>query len=76
MSESRSLVEVGSFLIAPQNVTLSGGAEPEALKGARVSANFLHILGLEPVLGRSFLSAEDKPGGPPVALISSELWTR
>ena len=46
------------------------------MKGARVSANFLDILGVKPLLGRSFLSEEDKPGGPPVAMISAELWTR
>jgi putative ABC transport system permease protein len=74
MGEARSFAELGSFLIAPQNMTLSGGAEPEAIKGARVSANFLHILGVEPELGRSFLPVEDTPGGPPVALISAEVW--
>src|SRR6266446_308244 len=39
MREAPSLAELGSFLIAPQSMTLSGGAEPEAIKGARVSAN-------------------------------------
>src|SRR5205807_6183973 len=43
---------------------------------ARVSANFLAILGTEPMLGRSFLPEEDKHGGDPVAMISSELWWR
>src|SRR5436309_553221 len=71
-----SIAVLGSFLIAPQNVTLSGGAEPEALKGARVSANFLNILGVKPVLGRGFLREEDKPGGSPIVLIGSELWQR
>jgi hypothetical protein len=31
MRAAPSLAEVGSYLIAPLNVTLSGGAEPEAL---------------------------------------------
>ena len=60
----------------PENTALSGdrdngGSGPEALKGARVSANFLDILGVHPLLGRSFLPEEDKRGGPPVAMISS-----
>jgi putative ABC transport system permease protein len=29
-----------------ENITLSGGAEPEVLKGVRVSASFLRILGV------------------------------
>jgi putative ABC transport system permease protein len=74
MRTAPSIAELGSFLIAPLNVTLSGNAEPEALKGASVSANFLHILGVEPALGRSFLLEEDKPGGPPVVLIGWDLW--
>jgi putative ABC transport system permease protein len=59
-----------------ENLTLSGGGEPEVVNAARVSANFLTILGTEPLLGRSFLPEEDRHGGPPVAMISSELWRR
>lgn len=59
-----------------ENFTFAGGGEPEALKGARVSANFLDILGIKPILGRSFLPEEDSPGGRPVAMISAALWKR
>src|SRR5437899_4919006 len=55
---------------------LSGRREPEALVGARVSANFLDILNVKPRLGRSFLEEEDAPGAPPVAMISGRLWRR
>src|SRR5229473_8397710 len=57
-------------------MALSGVSEPEMLKGARVSANFLHILGVSPLMGRSFLPEEDKPDAPAVAMISVELWRR
>ncbi|MGH9631026.1 MAG: ABC transporter permease, partial [Bryobacteraceae bacterium] len=57
-------------------ITISDGVEPELLSAARVSANFLRILGVKPVLGRSFLPEEDRPGGPHVAMISTELWQR
>ena len=60
----------------PENVMLSKNGEPEALKGARVSANFLDVLGIKPILGRSFLAEEDKRGGRPVAMISAGLWKR
>ncbi len=70
----KSFSEVGAFAVAMENVTLSGGAEPEVLKEARVSFNFLHILGLQPVVGRSFLAGEDVPGGASVAMISTHLW--
>jgi predicted permease len=57
-------------------MALSGSGDPEALKVARVSANFLSILGVEPILGRSFLPEEDTHGGRPVAMLSAELWKR
>jgi putative ABC transport system permease protein len=72
---AHSFTELGAFT-PKENITLSGGAEPEVLKGARVSASFLRILGVEPMLGRGFRSEEDSPGGAPVAMISSQLWQR
>jgi putative ABC transport system permease protein len=71
----RSFSEFGAFG-RPENMALSGSGEPEALKVARVSANFLSILGVEPILGRSFLPEEDTRGGRPVALIGAGLWKR
>lgn len=76
MQRAQSFAELGAFFIATENMTLSGGDEPEALKGARVSANFLSVLGVAPMLGRGFLPEEDQPGGRPVAMISADLWRR
>jgi predicted permease len=75
-SAARSFQALAAFS-GQENLTLSGGAfEPEVLIGMRVSANFLNILEVNPILGRSLLPTEDSPSGRPVALISSELWTR
>ena len=71
----RSFTDIGGYM-PEEDVTLSGGAEPEVLKGVRVSATFLRILGIEPVLGRGFRPEEDSAGGAPVAMISYELWQR
>lgn len=60
----------------PESVMLSKDGDPEALRGARVSANFLDVLGLHPILGRSFRPEEDRRGGAPVAMISDSLWKR
>lgn len=49
---ARSFEGIGAFLRVPENVTLSGVGEPEALRVARVSGNFLDILGVRPVVGR------------------------
>jgi predicted permease len=74
---AQSLTKVGAYGANPENISLSEGrGEPEALKAARVSANFLEVLGIQPLLGRSFRPEEDQRGGPDVAMISSELWKR
>src|SRR5262245_16100242 len=75
-SAARSFTDVGAFTVLTENMSLSSGDAPEALKAARVSANFLRILGVDPTVGRSFLPDEDTPGSPPVAMISAELWRR
>jgi putative ABC transport system permease protein len=59
-----------------ENFAFSGEGAPEVLKGARVSANFLEILEVAPVIGRGFLPQEDKEGSPAVAMISTALWQR
>lgn len=55
---------------------LTGAGEPERVDGARVSAGFFAVFGLQPVLGRAFLPGEDAPGAEPVVLISQGLWQR
>lgn len=72
---ARSFTEVGAFT-GVEDLALSGGAEPEVLKAVRVSAGFLRILAIDPLRGRAFRPEEDVPGGPPVAMISEELWQR
>lgn len=74
-ANARSFVELGAF-IGPENITLSGAGEPEVLKAVRVSAGFLQIPAVEPILGRSFRPDEDSAAGGPVAMISAELWQR
>ena len=73
---ARSYTEIGDYYSASADVALNGAFTPEVIKQARVSANFLSILGTEPLIGRSFTAAEDSPSGPPVVIISSNLWQR
>lgn len=51
-----------------------GTGEPEQVFGLHASANFLPILGIQPVRGRQFTAEEDSIGGPRVAMISHQLW--
>jgi putative ABC transport system permease protein len=71
---ARSYGGIGAYVGQTEDVAVTGGTAPESLKQARVSANFLNILGIDPLLGRGFLAEEDKPEGARVALISANLW--
>ena len=65
-----------SGVATQRSFNLLGLSEPEHVRGATVMADYLTTLGVEPVLGRTFSAQEDRPGGPPVALISYALWQR
>jgi predicted permease len=56
--------------------SLMGAGEPERVNARLVSADFFSVLGLNPLLGRTFMPGEDEPGAGPVALISEDLWQR
>jgi putative ABC transport system permease protein len=55
---------------------LTGAAEPERLIGARVTANFFDVMGVQPIVGRVFTEAQEVPGQDRVAVISQGLWQR
>jgi predicted permease len=73
----RARTESFSGLIAYQQnfVTLTGNDRPERLFGEFVSANYFDVLGVPPILGRSFsLTEEERTGSTPAVIISYALW--
>jgi len=56
------------------SVNLTGLAEPERIRAARVSAGLFPLLGVQPEIGRVFLPDEDQPGHQRVVVISNHLW--
>ncbi len=61
---------------ATAGVNLVAGNHVEYVQDQRIGANFFHVLGIRPFLGREFTRHEDVPNGPPVALLSYSLWQR
>ena len=53
---------------------LQTGTGTQRLEGTRVTADFFHVLGVQPALGRDFSAQEDAPGGERVVIISHALW--
>jgi putative ABC transport system permease protein len=56
--------------------TLLGRSEPERVETGVVSWNFFDVLGVKPLAGRMFEPDDEKPGAPPVLLLSYEYWLR
>jgi len=57
-------------------INVTGVSAPEEVPVARVSAEFFSLFQAHTAVGRVFTSAEDRVGGPAVALLSHELWAR
>jgi predicted permease len=60
---------------APGFTIEAGNGHPQRVRGLRVSPNFFSILGVSPVVGRTFLPQEAE-GGPDKILITYRLWKR
>jgi putative ABC transport system permease protein len=58
------------------NVNLTGIDPPERIQGFLVTANFIDVTGLKPIMGRTFREEENQPGKDAVAIISYSLWQR
>ncbi len=56
-------------------LTVEGG-EPERLNVRQVTSGIFDTLQKAPLVGRAFTADEDKPGAPPVILLSEGLWER
>jgi putative ABC transport system permease protein len=62
---------MGGFIT--RSYELSGGAQPEAVPAARLTAGVFPTLGVQPIIGRVFTSQEED-AHQPLAVISYALW--
>ena len=65
-----------SAMAKPDTFTLTGDDNPERVRGSRVTASLMPLLGIAPRIGRPFTPAEDLDGTAPVAILSDGLWRR
>ena len=70
--ENRSFSALAAY--RNEDFNLTGMGEPQRLQSEMVSATFFPLLGVKPVIGRTFSESEDQLGGAPVVLISEKLW--
>lgn len=66
----------GIALSITGQTNLTGGGEPEQLQMQAVSANLFDVLGVDAVVGRTFLPEEEQWGKHRVIVLSYGLWQR
>lgn len=72
--QNTSFEDMAAF--GSSTLTLTGDGEPEQLLGTRVSAGYFSVVGVEPLLGRSFLPEEYEPGKGQVVILGDAFWQR
>jgi putative ABC transport system permease protein len=55
-------------------LTLTGDGEPAQVMGASISAGYFALVGVEPMIGRSFLPEEYEPGKHLVVILGNAFW--
>lgn len=70
-AQARSLEDAAAF--GAYAATLTGDGDPRPIRGAAVTASYLSVLGLRPILGRDFTPG-DETAGTPVVLLGHGLW--
>ncbi|MBV9007898.1 MAG: ABC transporter permease [Verrucomicrobia bacterium] len=76
-ANQRGFTDLALYRGGDANLSGSGAdTEAERVTAARVSYNFLSVLGLPPTFGRDFRESDDVPHARKVALISDALWKR
>ncbi len=73
-SQNHVFERIGVYNRSSYNLT--GNGEAERLITGQVSADLFSALRVNAAMGRVFTNDEDKPGGPPVVVLSYGLWQR
>ncbi|HTQ80493.1 MAG TPA: ABC transporter permease, partial [Thermoanaerobaculia bacterium] len=56
--------------------TLLGRGDPDRVSTGVVSSNAFDVLGVRPILGRTFRADDERPNAPPVLVLSNSYWRR
>jgi putative ABC transport system permease protein len=72
-ARAHAFSNLAAFEEEPLTLTRAG-TQPQHVIAGLASWNLFPLLGVAPILGRSFTAAEDAPGGPRAVLLSDALW--
>lgn len=58
------------------DLNYAGGRTPQRFQAATITAEWFHVLGAKPLLGRTFTEEEDQPNVSRVVVLSYSTWTK
>src|SRR5258708_4212976 len=72
IDQNHAFEQISAYTFTKLNLT--GAGEPARLLTVRSSANLFSLVGVTPLLGRTFLTEEDKEGANRVVILGHALW--
>ena len=66
----------GMAVYRSYNFNILGLGDAEQVRARFITSDFFSVLGVNPVVGRTFVPGEDDIGRSPIVMISEELWKR
>jgi putative ABC transport system permease protein len=66
--------QIGAISVGTPLFNLAGNEQPAQLKGAMVTSGFFEALGVQPLLGRTFLPSDEQVSDPQVVILGHRLW--
>ncbi len=70
--QGKTLQDIGMY--AGDSVSVTGVAEPERVPAMRVTDGTLPLLGIPPLIGRTFSKEDDSPGAPATVVLTYGYW--
>ncbi len=74
-AQSQSYSAMSAYLNG-STINLTIGTNPQRLTGGYVTEKFFSIVGVQPILGRDFNAADNRPGAEKVVIIGHQVWQR
>jgi putative ABC transport system permease protein len=75
-AQNKTFEEFAATFSIPNPINLTGSGDPERLTSAAVTGNYFKALGVNPLLGRTFVLDDEKTGNEHIAILSYGLWQK
>ena len=73
--DARAVTDLGAWRTVRRNLVI-GGARPEPVTAAEITAAGFALARVPPLLGRPLVEADERPGAPPVVVLGHTVWQR